>query len=254
MLFLPAPFLARATAGILLIAAWELLLLSGVKTYSIRIPATVLLAATLVGAEGGVESHWASVAIFAALTVGFVAAVWLKFPDSGASGRWMTVIVKFVVGAIAIVGSFVAMLTLSTEEQGRNLLLLVITQVCLLDTFGYFFGKYLPSLASTPLLAARISPNKNIGVTLLSVFATLSCCAVLTLVWRGFGPATNAIIAASALALFMAVIGDLASSLLKRQAKVKDSGALLPGHGGAIDRLDSMLLGVPAFAAVVQIY
>ena len=253
VLLLPAGLLALAFGVALAVVVWEMLTLSGVRLAWARGLVFMLVLASLASLYLHGSAGWIAGFIGGGACVALGAAVWLRVPNAGAREGWTFAATKVVLGSIAVVGTFASMMSISTQLQGRGLLLLVMTQVCLLDTLSYFVGKYVPSLGRTPLIAPRVSPNKNVGVMLVSGLATLALCAAFTIAWHGIGATSGVIVAALALALAAAVVGDLASSLLKRQARVKDSGALLPGHGGAVDRMDSMLTGIPVFAAVMQL-
>ena len=110
------------------------------------------------------------------------------------------------------------------------------------DTGAYYAGV---SMGRTPL-APRISPNKTVegllGGCLLAV--------VIALIARAWFIPSFTIVDAVVLGILLTVaglIGDLSESMLKRGAGVKDSGGLIPGHGGMLDRLDSLLLTAPAY-------
>jgi phosphatidate cytidylyltransferase len=109
------------------------------------------------------------------------------------------------------------------------------------DSFAYFAGKSL----GRHKLAPVVSPNKTwegaVAGFLFSIIAALACKATFLhgLSWMD----------ATALGALIGVvgqIGDLCESIVKRAVKVKDSGAILPGHGGMLDRVDSLLFGAPA--------
>ena len=124
--------------------------------------------------------------------------------------------------------------------RGLWWLLLLFAAVWTFDSAAFFTGHFL----GRHKLAPHISPGK----TWEGVFGGLLCTLILCLLlasWLLQVPWYLALILGLALSL-AATLGDLAESLMKRQAQVKDSGQLMPGHGGLLDRIDSLL-----FAAVV---
>lgn len=118
------------------------------------------------------------------------------------------------------------------------------------DTGAYVFGSLLRKRFPAKLFE-RVSPNKSwVG----SVGGAVVSLLVAVLVWH-FAPGTMTLSSWLGLALVVCVfgtLGDLVESLFKRQLGVKDSGAVLPGHGGMLDRFDSTLLAIPA--AVLYLY
>jgi phosphatidate cytidylyltransferase len=138
-------------------------------------------------------------------------------------------------------GGTLAALRLAPPERGGPWVeMLLLTTIMSADSAALFVG----SAIGRHKLAPRISPGK----TWEGLAGGLAGGVLGALIVRHFGlpwiPLTHAVV----LALLVSVAGtagDLAESLLKRWAGVKDSGALFPGHGGMLDRLDSLLLGAP---------
>ena len=109
------------------------------------------------------------------------------------------------------------------------------------DTFAYFIG----SLFGSHKLAPRISPNKTIEGFIGSIFGTTAAAVVVGGLVFNF-PLLQ-MIEAGILLSFAATLGDLVESVIKRFARIKDSGFLIPGHGGVLDRFDSILYTAPIF-------
>ncbi len=118
------------------------------------------------------------------------------------------------------------------------LLLAALGTVWISDSAAYFVGRRFGKRK----LAPSISPGK----TWEGVFGALAAVAIYALAWAGLGAASPAWIVPVLLGLAVAgMIGDLFESLIKRQAGVKDSGTLLPGHGGVLDRIDAPVAMLP---------
>lgn len=112
------------------------------------------------------------------------------------------------------------------------------------DTFAYFVGRRW----GTRKLIPRVSPGKTVQGAIGAVVGSVLVGAAYSLVLQSFGSYRTTLLQAAFLGLVVSVaaqVGDLAESLLKRDAGVKDSGKLLPGHGGALDRFDSLLFTLP---------
>lgn len=139
----------------------------------------------------------------------------------------------------SLAGSIAALHVLPPAGSGAWRVVLLLTTVMVSDTAAYFTGHAL----GRHKLAPAISPGKTVegalGGLLGGVLGALIVRPALPSLPLGHAVALGLAVAAAGIA------GDLAESLLKRWAGVKDSGGLFPGHGGMLDRLDSLLFGGP---------
>ena len=111
------------------------------------------------------------------------------------------------------------------------------------DISAYFAGKKW----GTTKLAPEISPGKTVAGMYGALISGLVCAVVLSLIY-GFQLMIAAdFVLLSVLTVLISIYGDLFVSVVKRQRGVKDSGSLLPGHGGVLDRIDSMIAAIPFF-------
>jgi len=189
-----------------------------------------------------------------------IAAIYIGLPDAGlvdiilkislswwlAALAWMfffpTPIARTVVwicGALVIVPAWLALDLLYL--QSPKLLLFALLIVWLADIGAYFVGKGFGRVK----LAPRISPGK----TWEGVLGGLSAVMLLAAMGSQVLELDIAVLLPFCLAVAMiSIVGDLAVSMFKRHAGVKDSGSLLPGHGGVLDRIDSVTAASPLFA------
>jgi phosphatidate cytidylyltransferase len=141
-------------------------------------------------------------------------------------------------------------------ESGAFLLTYTLAVVVLCDAGGYFAG----SAYGKRKLAPRISPSKTVEGTIGGVatgtLGGLATKALFDLVWGelSMGLSWGAALVFGVAVSGLAVVGDLVESLLKRDAQVKDAGAVLPGMGGILDRVDSPLLGIPGMYYMMLFY
>lgn len=128
---------------------------------------------------------------------------------------------------------------------GPDLLMYLLLLIWIADSGAFFAGRLFGKHKLSPV----ISPGKSIE----GVIGGLLACLVFAYFSAGyFAVENNAIfILLSLYIAFVSVFGDLFESLMKRRANVKDSGAILPGHGGILDRIDSLIAAAPVFLASV---
>ncbi|MCL5005999.1 MAG: phosphatidate cytidylyltransferase [Acidobacteria bacterium] len=141
---------------------------------------------------------------------------------------------------VAFTFSWLVPLRFSEPAEGRNLVLLLFAIVWGEDIFAYTVGR----LAGKIPLAERISPRKTVeGAVAGLVGAILIAWGFGHVFWQTGDQKT--VILVAGLVAVAGQVGDLVESGLKRAANLKDSGAILPGHGGMLDRIDSLLFAVP---------
>lgn len=209
-------------------------------SYTILIPSILALTATSIYLFVPEQVAWAMVCCSIAVVVvvtGFLASMLSK---QACFGMWA----KYVSAIVYILLPMVLLLWL------RNISLVIpvalILMIWMNDTMAYLVGSF---IGKTPF--SKISPKKTWEGTLGGVLLTLIGAAV----WGYFSPYYRMIdwMALALCAAIAGTIGDLFESKLKRMADVKDSGAMMPGHGGALDRFDSLLVTAPfAFAYAIN--
>ena len=160
-------------------------------------------------------------------------------------------LIKLLFAFFTLVPFFIGMLELRTINYSVNSytgaiwLLYVFVLVWATDTGAYFAGRAIGKRK----LAVKVSPGKTVegfigGVSL----ATLVC--VIAYLTGYFNINFTQFLFSSLLAILASVLGDLTESMFKREAGIKDSGNLIPGHGGILDRIDSLTSAVPVFAVL----
>jgi phosphatidate cytidylyltransferase len=141
---------------------------------------------------------------------------------------------------VPFLASFALIILRIPGDTGRNLLLTVLGLTVLYDVCAYAIG----SLWGNRPLAPTISPQKSLEGLLGATFVLVLVALAIVPSIEPFNPAR-----AVGLALVIAIaapLGDLVESALKRDLGLKDMGSLLPGHGGVLDRVDSILFAAPA--------
>ena len=132
-------------------------------------------------------------------------------------------------------------------QQSKFILLILLIGCISSDIGGYLFGKILKGPKLT-----KISPNKTIAGALGSF--VLTCTVMSGLIYYKINIFNFSILFTGLLTSFFCQLGDLFFSYLKRKAKLKDTGNLLPGHGGILDRLDGVFFGIPfGFVTLINI-
>lgn len=253
ILLLPTPWLAAAAALVFLTGLWEWLRLAQVD----GLPRTVLLLLNLLLM---VLLVWASVdqnlvlfqiATLVGVGAWVLALAWLRFFQFGADHSAPSRMLKLAAATLAIIPAWSALVLIhASAPMGNRWLLTALTIVWAADSGAYFAGRAL----GKHKLAPRISPNKTWEGLFGGLVAGLLAAAFFGWLAGAQLPQYGGLMLVAAITVFASVLGDLFESLLKRQAGAKDSGTLIPGHGGVLDRIDGVLAALPVFALGKEIF
>ena len=256
VLLLPTKWLMLFSALLCLGALWEWLKLVDIEDTLAR---SILLAcnlALMVALVWGSRSARTSALPLFELTavIGVVwwllSLLWMLHYDFASAADGKARMAKLLAGTAAVVPAWCSLALLHAEQpHGPAWLLLVLVLVWAADSGAYFVGRRFGGRwFGGRKLAPRISPNKSLE-GLLGGVALAAVVAVAGALLLGAPTIKLAeVIAVAMVTVLFSVAGDLFESLLKRHAGVKDSGTLIPGHGGILDRVDSLLAALPVFA------
>ncbi len=247
---LPAGYFSFFVGAIVLIGAWEWTNLAGFSArwqrclYTLFVLGVLLLTSAYLGFKGDASPNLDTYAIRELLLAGCVWwAVALLFVQGYPSSAllWGHKVSRLIMGLLVLVPTWVALVYVRQQESGAWLVLLMMLIVAVADSGGYFagrrFGRY--------KLASAVSPGKTwegvaggfIANCILALVLSFSLDMSLLLMLALVIPTS-----------LVSVLGDLLESMLKRHAGIKDSGAILPGHGGILDRVDGVTAAAPVFA------
>ncbi|TVS16096.1 MAG: phosphatidate cytidylyltransferase [Gammaproteobacteria bacterium] len=241
LFLLPHPLFAVFLGLILLLAAWEWAALCqlGGTGRVVALGVCSVLAALVLLTE--------MLRPVAVIGVGFwivAACAVVLFPR----GRefWSLRSVRLAAGLLVLIPAWSALVLLQAGSLGPWLVLWTMLMVWATDIGGYFFGRAF----GRHKLAPAVSPGKTIEGLLGGVAAALVVSLAMVF-FGGLAAAVGLVIVITALVVAASVFGDLFESLAKRVAGAKDSGTLLPGHGGVLDRIDAVLAAAPVAAVLL---
>ncbi|EXU75706.1 MULTISPECIES: phosphatidate cytidylyltransferase [Erwinia] len=259
LFLLPPPGFAIVVMAVCMLAAWEWGQFAGLASRSQRIWLAVLcglllafMMFTLPAYHHSVHQPQVAGSLWAALCWWIIALLLVLFYPS--SARWWRAsrILRLVFGILTIVPFFWSMLTLrqynyeADHFAGAWWLLYVMFLVWGADSGAYLFGR----LFGRHKLAPKVSPGK----TWEGFFGGLAASALIAWLFSLWAPLmvpTSTLLVCSVGAALASVLGDLSESMFKREAGIKDSGNLIPGHGGIMDRIDSLTAAVPVFSCLL---
>lgn len=250
MFFLPPVVLAVVVAFISALACFELLRATGGGKVTVPMKAASIAAAAAIplGTWLGAAGMTVGSCAFAVMAVSFWCAIRAYDEKETPIGFYHVLLTLF--GGVLIPAGLSALVALKCMEHGRYLVVLAVLLAFITDGGAYFAGVFLGRHRGI----TRVSPNKSlegyIGGFVTGVAAALAYGGI---VGAAAGLSVN-FVSLGLCGLFGALateLGDLAFSLIKRQFGVKDYGHLLPGHGGMLDRFDSMIFCAPVVLFIV---
>ncbi len=242
---LPPPWLAIVLGGVLAIGAWEWGTLAGLHSLPGRGFYVLFILILMVMADIAMVANWV-LPVILTLTVLWWLLAWRLirvYPAISERGRGR--LHRLLTGILVLVASWVALVALSEiPGSGRSYLLFLILLMWVADSGAYFAGRRWGRCK----LAPRVSPGKTwegVGGALLGT--VLIALIAGDVVFRMSAAYLGLFVVLCLVTVVCSILGDLFESLFKRMAGVKDSGQLLPGHGGILDRLDSLTAAAPVF-------
>lgn len=234
---LPPPASVLLAFITMMAGAWEWSAFVHAQRMGLRIAYALLIALGLVaGWLWSLRPDGFAIVLGIAALWWLVALFWVWFaPERGGA------VSAAIAGVFSLVPAGVALARLRYEGEGAWVLFYALFVIMAADIGAYFAGHRIGRTRLAPL----ISPGKTwegvLGGTLVSLL--VAGVGAWALGWPG-----RVVLPIVLLAVACSVVGDLTESLLKRHAGLKDSGRLFPGHGGVLDRIDSLLSGIPMLA------
>lgn len=238
--FLPMPWFSVLVGMVIAWAAWEWAVLAGIISHYGRGLYVLLIAAAL----------WAAyyLSVFWILVASLVVWIWivaaiLCYAFGFAPLGFQYSIIKIVSGFFTLIPCWLAITALREDIGGPRWLLFGFVVVWTVDTGAYIAGRWW----GKHTLITRVSPKKTWEGLWGGIISALLMAAVVGLIFRLPFDRIFLFCLLTLITVVFAIVGDLFESMLKRQAGVKDSGQFLPGHGGILDRIDSVVAALPVF-------
>ena len=249
-------------AGVILVAAWEWAGLVSPDREIAKLPYLVSIAVILVGSffllgispnVQSIDGFRASLVLMLGLLFWLISLFLLSgYPEN--SKLWNDESKIALMGVLVLIPAFVGIVVLKYLLPSGYLVLALVILVAAVDVGAYFVGVNFGSRK----LAAKLSPKKSwegvwggtvvcLLVTALFTWLMHNNLQVLSLIQ------ITALLTLSVGVTFFSVVGDLIESMLKRNCGIKDTGTMLPGHGGVLDRVDGLVAATPLFVLTMML-
>lgn len=252
---LPLAGFALFMGIIAVMGAWEWADMAGVGARWQRVVFSVVVGTLLLGLYAMLEAQWVSFGLLLAVSVawwlvGF--ALILCYP--AATGWWASPRRRVVAGVLVLCSMWVGFYWIKSADESNLLITLLMLLVWGADIGAYYAGRAFGKRKLLP----EVSPGKTwvgaLAAMLSAMVIGLLVVAVMvnTQLWGWQDYVVLLVFAA--VVVVMSIVGDLVESMVKRHRGLKDSGSILPGHGGVMDRIDSMCAAAPVFAGFLYVW
>ncbi|MDH5484121.1 MAG: phosphatidate cytidylyltransferase [Gammaproteobacteria bacterium] len=232
------------------VAAWEWSRLSGISNLLLRsIYTLVILAVIYVSYPFVLQQQLIFNAIIIVALIWWSSVIYRMSTRGPGAPSEETSLVKALLGFIALVPAILALLYIHQKYQGAYWMLYSLSIIWIADIGAYFSGRKF----GKNKLAPTISPGKTLEGMYGALIATTIYTMAATVFFNLDVIQTVLLLVVAFFATLLSIAGDLYISLLKRERGVKDSGAILPGHGGVLDRIDSITSSAPFFALLLDL-
>ncbi|WP_392566358.1 phosphatidate cytidylyltransferase [Utexia brackfieldae] len=256
LFFLPLPYFSAVIILVCGLAMWEWTQFLGIKRPNMRGLCALIGMIVLAVMTYFIPFSWFNNLIVYSLELALVwwlVALILVITYPKTARIWQnSVLLKSVFGFCTIFPFFTSLLALRSllyifnPYIGAFWVLYVLVLVWATDSGAYFAGRFF----GKHKLAPHVSPGKTVEGFIGGVLTSVIIATIVMLIWGSAG-SFRSIMVASIVAILASVLGDLTESMFKRAAGIKDSGHLIPGHGGVLDRIDSITAAMPVFVGLL---
>lgn len=238
---LPDAGFAALLALFVMLGAWEWTRICEIKNSLLRLAYLLIFSLCLYLLWSNANPDLIRIVLQLSI-IWWVAAIWLLLAYTrGRDYLHGQRFIKMLVGFVLLLPAFLALISLRADSDfGAAYVLLLLLLIWTADSAAYFSGR---KYGKRKLLPA-VSPGKSWEGVAGAMFATILLAGVAA-VYFELPPFKFVILAVVITGI--SIVGDLTESLFKRQVNIKDSGVLLPGHGGVLDRIDSLTSAAPFF-------
>ena len=260
ILLLPTSWLVMLAALVFLVGLWEWFKLAEIDDTlqrTVLLTANLLLMVLLVWASrGSTDLVPLRLMALAGAVWWLLALLWLRFFHFASDHETWARVFKLAAGTLAVVPAWCALgLIHSSEPNGHIWLFIALAIVWAADSGAYFAGRHFGGRwFAGRKLAPRISPNKTLEGLLGGLAAGLLVAGVGAFIAGAGVSQLPGVLLVAIFTVLFSVVGDLFESLLKRHVGAKDSGDVIPGHGGVLDRIDGVLAALPVFVLGKEVF
>jgi len=248
----PTPYLALVFGVLIVQGGWEWSGFMKLASTALRVSYPAVVGGALLAVWFFVDwnsSDWLVLPVLS-LFWWLLALLWvLGFPRS--ARRWSPRWAQTLIGLLVLVPSWLSVVGLHQDiHQGPALLLYLLLLIWCADIGAYFGGRRW----GRRKLAPAVSPGKSWEGAYSALAASLVFALLGALFFGLPGNQLLALVVLSLVTVAFSILGDLTESMFKRHAGIKDSGVLLPGHGGVLDRIDSITAAAPVFVVGLWLF
>ena len=226
------------------LGAWEWARLAGLEAQPLRLAYAAVIAGALMVLHLMPDlAPW----VLGASVIWWGLATWLVLTYPRSSELWASAACRLLIGVLVLLPAWQGLILLKHWSMGNWLILSVMVLVWAADIGAYFSGRAFGKRK----LAPQVSPGKSWEGVYGGLAVSLAIVVAVGL-YRDWSLGQVLIgVLGGALVVMASVIGDLTESMFKRRSGIKDSSNLLPGHGGVLDRIDSLTAAIPLFAVLL---
>ncbi|MCH8079182.1 MAG: phosphatidate cytidylyltransferase [Proteobacteria bacterium] len=245
VIFLPTMLLAFVLAIIICVAAWEWAACAGFDASSYKISYVSVILLCLVACLKFMDNQWIILIVYCGFVWWLIAVFLVIRYQMNKNVNLSSRLLKAMIGGVILVPSWLSLILIHAKTSGVALVLFLFFLIWFADSAAYFSGRKFGSKK----LASNVSPGKSWE----GVYGALSISLLVGVSYVLYSEMqfTYAILflVLVVLTVSFSILGDLVESMFKRMAGIKDSSHILPGHGGVLDRIDSLTSAAPVFLA-----